>query len=194
MNVTPEIIALGTELASIIGRKSVEAIFDRINSAKKKGDKDEIIGNLEEIINDLISDKNSLIQISQAYEEILITQKISEDEIDYITTSIIPLLEDLFGQSNSENMEKFQAVIDSIKSLISKESFNIMQMLGFNFKKAIGEPLTDLISSLIKAKITSDSDKTMDMQLLSLQRELEYLKVCQDEEAYERLMKFNQKQ
>lgn len=194
MNVTPEIIALGTELAGIIGRKSVEAIFDRINSAKKKGDKDEIIGNLEEIVNDLISDKNSLIQISQAYEEILITQKISEDEIDYITTSIIPLLEDLFGQSNSENMEKFQAVIDSIKSLISKESFNIMQMLGFNFKKAIGEPLTDLISSLIKAKITNDSDKTLDMQLLSLQRELEYLKVCQDEEAYERLMKFNQKQ
>lgn len=194
MNVTPEMITLSTELASIIGRKSVETIFDRINSAKKKGNKDEIIGNLEEIINDLISDKNRLIQISQAYEEILITQKISEDEIDYITTSIIPLLEDLFGQSNSENMEKIQYVIDSIKSLISKESFNIMQMLGFNFKKAIGEPLTDLISSLIKAKITNNSDKSLDMQLLSIQRELEYLKVCQDEEAYERLMKFNQKQ
>ncbi|WP_313584608.1 hypothetical protein [Lacrimispora sp.] len=193
MNVTPELITLSTELASIIGRKSVETIFDRINSAKKKGNKDEIIGNLEEIINDLISDKNRLIQISQAYEEILITQKISEDEIDYITTSIIPLLEDLFGQSNSENMEKIQYVIDSIKSLISKESFNIMQMLGFNFKKAIGEPLTDLISSLIKAKITNNSDKSLNMQLLSIQRELEYLKVCQDEEAYERLMKFNQK-
>ena len=82
MELTPEMITLGTELASIAGRKSVEAIFDKIRTVKKKGDKDEIISNLEEIINDLISDKNRLIQISQAYEENLITQKITQEEID----------------------------------------------------------------------------------------------------------------
>lgn len=72
MDMSPEMIALGTELASIAGKKSVEAIFDKIKTVKQKGNKDEIIGNLEEIINELIADKNSLIQISRAYEEKLI--------------------------------------------------------------------------------------------------------------------------
>lgn len=94
MELTPEMIAMGTELATIAGKRSVEAIFDKIRTVKNKGDKDEIINNLEEIINDLIADKNRLIQISHAYEENLITQKITQDEIDYITNSIIPLLEE----------------------------------------------------------------------------------------------------
>ena len=137
MELTPEMITLGTELASIAGRKSVEAIFDKIRTVKKKGDKDEIISNLEEIINDLISDKNRLIQISQAYEENLITQKITQEEIDYITNSIIPLLEELLKQSSQDDSRKIQDGINAIKPILSKEIFNIMQILGFNFKEAI---------------------------------------------------------
>lgn len=91
MALTPEIIALGAELATIAGRKSVESIFDRIKIVKQKGDKDEIIGNLEGIINELIADKNALLQISRAYEEYFVTQRITDNEIDYITTSIVPL-------------------------------------------------------------------------------------------------------
>ena len=37
MELTPEMITLGTELATIAGRKSVEAIFDKIRAVKKKG-------------------------------------------------------------------------------------------------------------------------------------------------------------
>lgn len=158
MELTPEIITLGTELATIAGRKSVQAIIDKIKTVKQKGDKDEIINNLEEIINELISDKNKLIQISQAYEEVLITQKISQDEIDYITNSIIPLLEEFLKQSTQEDAEKIQSGIDMFKPILSKEFFNMMQILGFNFKQAIGEPL------------------------------IEYFKICQDEESYKRLM------
>lgn len=42
-----------------------------------------------------MEEKNHLIQISQAYKENLMTQKITQTEIDYITKSIVPLLEDL---------------------------------------------------------------------------------------------------
>lgn len=70
MEMTPEMIALGTELATIAGRKSVESIFDKIRAIKQTGNKDQIINNLEEIINELIADKNSLIQISQYNEPI----------------------------------------------------------------------------------------------------------------------------
>lgn len=153
MELTPEMITLGTELATIAGTKSVEAIFDKIRALKKKGNKDEIISNLEEIINDLISDKNRLIRISQAYEENLITQKITQDEIDYISNSIIPLLEEFLKQSNQDDFGKIQDGINVIKPILSKEIFNIMQILGFNFKEAIGEPLTELLATFIRSKI-----------------------------------------
>lgn len=186
MVVASEIIALGTELATIAGRKSVESIFDRIKTVKQKGDKDEIIGNLEGIINDLIADKNALIQISRAYEEYFVTQRITDDEIDYITTSVVPLFEKLLQQTNSDDSRKIQEGIDMIKSILSKETFNIMQIIGFNFKEAIGEPLTELLASFIRAKV--HNDKEQDIQILAQQREIEYLKICQDEEAYNRLM------
>lgn len=192
MELTPEMITLGTELATIAGRKSVEAIFDKIRAVKKKGDKDEIISNLEEIINDLISDKNRLIQISQAYEENLITQKITQEEIDYITNSIIPLLEEFLKQSSQDDSGKIQDGINAIKPILSKEIFNIMQILGFNFKEAIGEPLTELLAAFIRTKINT-TEKSLEIQMLAQQREVEYLKICQDEKAYNRLMSIYQR-
>lgn len=192
MELTPEMITLGTELASIAGRKSVEAIFDKIRAVKKKGDKDEIISNLEEIINDLISDKNRLIQISQAYEENLITQKITQEEIDYITNSIIPLLEEFLKQSSQDDSRKIQDGINAIKPILSKEIFNIMQILGFNFKEAIGEPLTELLAAFKRTKINT-TERSLEIQMLAQQREVEYLKICQDEKAYNRLMSIYQR-
>ncbi len=189
MELTPEMITLGTELAAIAGR-SVESIYDKIRTVKKKENKDEIISNLDEIINDLISDKNKLIQICHVYEENLATQKIKEEEIDYITTSIIPILEDLVSQGENEGTEKIQETMSIAKSLVSKETLNIMQMLGFNFKNAIGEPLTKLVSSFIESKMINSSDKTLGLQLLAQQREVEYLKICQDEESFNRMMQF----
>lgn len=192
MELTPEMITLGTELATIAGTKSVEAIFDKIRALKKKGNKDEIISNLEEIINDLISDKNRLIRISQAYEENLITQKITQDEIDYISNSIIPLLEEFLKQSTQDDFGKIQDGINVIKPILSKEIFNIMQILGFNFKEAIGEPLTELLAAFIRSKIDT-TGKSLELQMLVQQREVEYLKICQDKEAYNRLMSIYQK-
>ena len=192
MELTPEMITLGTELASIAGRKSVEAIFDKIRTVKKKGDKDEIISNLEEIINDLISDKNRLIQISQAYEENLITQKITQEEIYYITNSIIPLLEEFLKQSSQDDSRKIQDGINAIKPILSKEIFNIMQILGFNFKEAIGEPLTELLAAFIRTKINT-TERSLEIQMLAQQREVEYLKICQDKKAYNRLMSIYQR-
>lgn len=186
MEVPQEIIALGTELATIAGRKSVEAIFDKIKVVKQKGNKDEVINNLEEIINELIADKNSLIQISQAYQEKLITQRITDNEIDYITKSIIPLLEELLKESGNDSDGKVQNGINMIKPILSKETFNIMQILGFNFKKALGEPVTELVASLIKSKMYNETN--LELQVLAHQREIEYFKICQDEEAFNRLV------
>lgn len=187
MNLSPEVVELSTKLASVAGRMTVEAISDKIRIAKQKGNKDETINNLEEIINDLISDKNQLIQISQSYEEKLITQRMTEKEIEYITDSVIPLIETLIKYSDNDGSEKIQESINLIKPILSKETFNIMQILGFNFRQAIGEPLTELMSSWISSKVNNtDLDRKVD--LLTQEKEVEYIKLCQDEESYKRLM------
>ena len=87
-----------------------------------------------------------------------------------------------------------QAVMDKIIAVKQKgngdeiiSNFNMLQILGFNFKKAVGEPLTELVASLIRSNINTN-DRNMELQILSQQRELEYFKICQDEEAYKRLM------
>lgn len=187
MELTKDIVALGNESASIAKKRSAQAVMDKIIAVKQKGNSDEIISNLEEIINELIADKNRLIQISQAYEEILITQKISKDEIDYLSNSVIPLLEKLLEQSDQKNGEKIQSNIDTIKPILSKEFFNMLQILGFNFKKAVGEPLTEWVASLIRSNINTNN-RNIELQILSQQRDIEYFKICQDEEAYKRLM------
>lgn len=153
--VSKEILTLGMELANIVGNRSVESIFDKINVAKKKGDNEETIIKLEEIINELISDKNNLIQIAQAYQEKIITQKITDNEIEYIIENIIPLAEQILKKTafEEEEKEKIKEGLEIIKSIISKETITILQILGFNFKKSLGEPLTDLVESLIREKV-----------------------------------------
>ena len=37
MDLTPEMISIGTELATIVGKRSVETIFDKIRTVKEKG-------------------------------------------------------------------------------------------------------------------------------------------------------------
>ena len=118
------------------------------------------------------------------------TQKITQTEINYITESIVPLLEKFLKQSSPNEAEKIQEGINLIKPILSKETLNIMQILGFNFKKAIGEPLTEWLSSVIRANIVVD--KNSSIQELSLEREIEYLKLCQNEEAFNRLSSVNE--
>jgi hypothetical protein len=183
-DINPGLVKAGLDLT----KNTASAISTKIKAIKTTGDKDKIIGQLEEIINDLISDKNQLIQLVQSYEEELITQKISDEDIEYITESLVPLLEELLESSDDESALKAREAMDAFKPILSKELFNIMQLLGFNFNKAIGEPLTGLVSALIASK-TPVLMNTSEMQTLQIEKEIEYLKVAQDPDAYKRLSK-----
>jgi hypothetical protein len=188
LETNPELLNLGTELAKYVGKSSVESIWDRIRAAKAKGNNEEIISKLEEIIAELIGDKNELIRISQAFEEQLISKIISEEDIEYITESIVPLIEILLEQSEQENTEKIIEGMIILKPLLSKETFNILQLLGFNFKRAIGEPLTDLLRQIISSNIPISGKDNIDLQILREQKEIEFYKLVQNEDAYQRFL------
>lgn len=193
LDMAADLMSLSLALGEFVAKNRIPAIFDKMKVTKESGDKDKIISNLETIINDLIHEKNQVIQIAQAYDEQLIAQKMSEDDITYITTTIIPLLEELIKNSDNQNAQNISKSLDMIKPLLSKEMFNILQLLGFNFKQAIGEPLTMLIQGMISSKTPASSEQTVKLQIQNEIRQTEYFKIVQDEEASKRLLEFSGK-
>lgn len=163
-------------------------IWDKIRLAKEKGNNEEVINSLQDIINDLIWEKNDLKQIAQVYDEQLVSQKISEEDINYITEHLIPVIKELLETSSEEdgNAEKLQETITAVEALITKDTINMMQILGFNFKKAIGEPLTDLTNKLITSNIPVTNHANVELNILSRKLELEMIDLAKDEESFER--------
>jgi len=95
-NLENQAILLGAKLTEIAIRNTTETIINKVSAVKAKKDDKETINVLEEIINDLIKDKNDLVQVSRAYEEEFIMRKISEDDLVYITENLIPVLNENF--------------------------------------------------------------------------------------------------
>lgn len=186
--INPELIKAGVNIVGGLIKDSVQGITKRIETAKAMHEKGKTINSLDEIINELLAERNQIVQVVQAYEEILITQKISNGDIDYITENIIPLIEELAAKNGDEETQKTMETIEVMKPLLSKELFNIAQLLGFNFKQAIGEPLTRLINSLISSKVQVSTDDGIAFQIAMLNKETELIKLVQDKEAYERYL------
>jgi hypothetical protein len=100
-----------------------------------------------------------------------------------------PLLEEVLSKSSADEAAKVREAIDIFKPILSKETFNILQLLGFNFKQAIGEPLTNLVSTSITANMPISGEKSVELRILDEQKQIEFFKLMQDKEAYERYIK-----
>ncbi len=187
MNVDPQIAALGIRLGEAVLRNTVSAISNKIQTVKAKKNDKETINELEEIINELQADKIELTQIAQAYEQEFVAQQISQEEIEYITKSFIPVLKKLIEQTssgeNSAAAANIEEAIDVLTPLLSVETLTVLQLLGFNFKKAIGEPLTLLLQKFITSKVPVDPQSNLELNKLALIYNTEALKVAQDEDA-----------
>lgn len=185
MNIDPELFSTGSQVLSSL-TNAVSTISDRVRVAKQKTNKEETINELEQIINDLIDEKQELYRTIQIYQEELIMKKISNEDVEYITQKIVPLLEGLMIENSTDDtMDNFEM----LKSLLSQETFKILQLLGFNFKKAIGEPLTNLVRDFIESQNPKLEGKQLELQLLKEKINIEFMKIIQDKEAYDRYLK-----
>lgn len=178
---------MGVKLTESAVRNTAGAISDKISSIKAKRDDKQTIRELEDIVNNLLDDKSELVRIAQAYEQELISQKISDADITYITDTLVPLIEKFInGIEDEAERAKNQSYLDTVKSIISKETITVMQLIGFNFKKAIGEPLTVLLSRMIESKIP-ESD--LELKRLNLINSNLSIEISKDEDSYKRFLK-----
>ena len=139
----PIVAQLTANLAEVAIKNTAGIVYNKINAVKAKNDYTETINTLTEIINELIADKNELINISKCYEDKLVAQRISDEDIIYITEKLVPMFHALI---------KDEMQLNTFNAILSTETIKIAQILGFNFKEAIGEPLTKLVANFIQSQ------------------------------------------
>jgi hypothetical protein len=189
--VDQQLQALTAHLADAAARNTAVSIADRIRVTKARKREQDTIAELEQIVSDLLSDKSELVLIAQAYDQELVAQKISEAQIEYISTKFVPLLRQFIeslAASEGRDTAAARQVVDLVQPLLSVETVTVLQLIGFNFRRAIGEPLTELLSRLILSNVQADPSLQLEVQRLGAVRDNTFLEIAQDPDAYERLV------
>lgn len=188
-----QITDLSIRLGEAALRNTAGAVIDKMRAIRTGHKEKEQVQQLEEIIYDLIDDKNELREIAEAYKEKFVAQQISEEEITYITESIVPLLKKMIEQAakdgSTAEAANMQKALDVLTPLLSVETLTVLQLVGFNFKQAIGEPLTLLLQKFIASKVPADPQSNAEQAKLISAFNLEMAKVVQDRDATERWLR-----
>lgn len=145
----PITIAAGAQIMDIAARTTVDSVTARLKRARADSDRDATIQQMDEIINELQRDRADLVRLAQGLEEQLVAQRLTPSEIGFISEQIVPVVESFTDDDAAE-------AIEAVKSLLSVELLTIMQTVGFNYRRALGEPLTEIVRSRLLAKFAAE--------------------------------------
>jgi len=185
----PEMMQMTARLAELTVRNTASVVFEKISVSKAKKSDKETIAELTDIIKELIDEKQELEFISQAFERELATQKLSDNDIKFVGETVLPVIKDFASKSEEDNQGLLQS-IEMIEPLISQNTLQVLQILGFNFKKAIGEPFTELLSKKIQSLHVENNESLI---ISTAERDTEFYKVLQNNEAFNRLQQLSDK-
>ncbi|MBU3207729.1 hypothetical protein KPL33_12195 [Clostridium algidicarnis] len=146
-----KLITLGMSLAEVVSRNSISFVGNKMKLAKEKKDLDSQSLAYSEIINNLLQDKEELTMIAREYKQAYEQITISDEDIVYLHNTLSGALEILnaFSPQKEDSKEAMETMI----KLLNKDTLKTMQLLGFNYKEAIGQPLTEVCSETIKNKL-----------------------------------------
>lgn len=139
---------LGTNLTALAVKGTVSAVSTKIKAIKMERDAEIIKNKYDEMINELLSEREEAIRIAQVYKSELERYEISDEDIAHLHNTVGQVLEILKKMVPSTPIETYE----QIKELIGIDTLKTMQLLGFNYKAAIGEPLTQLCANAILSK------------------------------------------
>lgn len=182
---TPELADLLTRLGELAVRNTAGAVYTRIQTVRARRQDESTTNELIEIINELVDEKSQLLGIARGLEDALVAQRVSDGDISYITGQVVPTVEKLVEMLDEAERPPAE-VMDLVKELLSKETFTILQLVGFNFKAAIGQPLTEVVERLILSRVPS-TETAAELQILAARRDVAYLDLAADPEGLARL-------
>lgn len=139
---------MGIKLSTLAVKGTTTAIHSKLESIRNEKEIAKITSTYEEIINQLLSERAEAILIAQIYKEQVDKVVISDEDIDHLHNTVKRVLQILkVVTPNNSNIDSF----NDFTELINVDTLKAMQLLGFNYKAAIGEPLTDLCANSIRS-------------------------------------------
>ena len=156
---TQSLIDMGVSLAELAVKGTASAVSKKVRAAKEIKEVEKLRTTYDEIINEILLEREEAVRIAQAYKSELDRIVISDDDIVHLHNTVARLLEIIKtfqlasalvkGEEEIEKVKKQVESYEQIKELISVDTLKTMQLLGFNYKAAIGEPLTQICAEAI---------------------------------------------
>ena len=153
------LVDLGTSLTALAIKGTASAVASRIKAIQNEKDIEKVKQTYNELINELLSEKDEAIRIAQVYRDELESIQISDDDIQYLNNTIGQLLEVLKKVQPEAPIE----ALELFRKLVNADTLKAMQLLGFNYKAAFGEPLTEACGHWIKAKLGQE-EQTVELK------------------------------
>ena len=176
-----ELVGLGTALTELAVKGTATAISNKIKAIKDEKNADRLRATYDEIVNELLNEREEAVRIAQAYKSELEKVIISDEDIEHLHSTVSRILELVKkGNGKAEDVAKQLETYGQIKELISVDTLKTMQLLGFNYKAAIGEPLTLMLRNFILSKVVEpDSLKAFEKVVTP-----EMVEILKDDTAY----------
>ena len=156
---TKPLVDMGVSLTELAVKGTVSAVTKKIKAAKEIKEVEKLRSTYDEIINEILLEREDAVRIAQAYKSELERIIISDEDIEHLHNTVARLLEIVKsfqlisamakGPEEVKKVEKQVESYEQIKALISVDTLKTMQLLGFNYKAAIGEPLTQICANAI---------------------------------------------
>ncbi|MCK1995600.1 hypothetical protein MPH61_24015 [Peribacillus muralis] len=152
MNVDPyaadAAVKLAVNLTETLSKNTVSYVINKREQIKLNNEKDTIIREYEELTNRLMDDNSQFENIAKSYKAMYEQIEITPENLEYLQNTIRGVLSIISGQSETtkDQEDGFEMLLD----LVTVDTLKTMQLLGFNYKKAIGEPLTEICAEKIK--------------------------------------------
>ena len=153
------LVEMGVSLTELAIKGTATAVTNKIKAIKDEKNAEKLRNTYDEIVSELLSERDEAVRIAQAYKSELERIVISDDDIEHLHNTVSRLLGIIKAfqlasatAKGEEEIAKVTAQVESyeqIKELISVDTLKTMQLLGFNYKSAIGEPLTEICANAI---------------------------------------------
>ncbi|ORJ31839.1 hypothetical protein ATE37_08790 [Streptococcus oralis subsp. tigurinus] len=149
--VTEALVKAGVELTTLVVKGTTTLVNSKVQSLREERNADKLRNTYDEIINELLLEREQALRIAQAYKEEYDRVNIGDDDIEYLHNTLKQVIKLLSSFTIMD--ENKRSNMNQLVALLNKDTLKTMQLLGFNYKEAIGEPLTEVCSNAIRDKL-----------------------------------------
>lgn len=185
---TTELVALGTNLAQMAVKGTVTAVSAKIRAIKDEKNAEKIRNTYDEIVNELLSEREEAIRIAQAYKSELEKVVISDEDIQHLhntVANVLKIMTDIqiagaerAGEAAVKAVKEQTKVYEQFMELISVDTLKTMQLIGskFIFDITTSDMRSQIINSL-KERISEQENIAKELDLEIREKQTRFNKI-----------------